>query len=164
MTYPFLNLAKIFLTIIVSLMALVPAQAASEPRAVKVCVLYFERLEHPFWAEIHRIFKHHPEAVVVPVAKPTDMIQCVLENNPEEILIFAHAFEIDSETTKLGFFFETSVQEAQQAYQKALDDTLKQYNEVISRRYYTPCSQGPRSAVACNANQKQAIKLRSILS
>ena len=130
----------------------------------KSCVLYYERQEHPFWTEIQTVFSGHPEVALISVAKPADISRCIREHNPDEILIFAHAFEIDAQTSKLGFFLPISDEQVQNNYLQAIKQLEAEHQKIVSQKYFSKCNQGPRSVVPCSDEQKKEMSLRNTLS
>jgi hypothetical protein len=83
-------------------------------RAQNLCVLFFERPEHPFFTKMQNLFQNAPHTQFIPLAKPIDFLNCV-QSQASEILIVAHSFEVSyvgSSSTKLGFFLPLSPEAA----------------------------------------------------
>lgn len=129
--------------------------------ATKACVLYYERTEHPSWSQLKNVFKDQKEAVLVPVSKPTDIVRCVMDHNPQEILIVAPSSEVDSETAKIVFFYPLTEDESRKNYKTALSKVRQSHKKILRRKDFTPCKSIPQDATTCSEIQKQELKLRS---
>lgn len=129
----------------------------------KACVLYAERKEHPFWGTFSDIFSGHPEISLVEQATPADMLDCLQNNNPTELLIFAHAFMVDGASARLGFFMEQSEQAAHQSKAEAIRE-LEKYRDVLaSEGGSRSCSFGPKAYQVCGAKQTQYRSVNRML-
>jgi hypothetical protein len=139
------------------------AKLRAPASATKACVLYYERTEHPFWKQVQKIFNSHPEVVLIENAKPVDLVKCVLQHNPQEILIFSHSFEIDSETTKLGFFLPLNEEETVKNYRKTLVALRAQHKKIVSNANFTLCNTNSERSDPCTPAQNEEMKIRSTL-
>lgn len=132
--------------------------------ATKACALYYEREEHPSWSRLQKTYKGHPEIILVPLAKPSDIVRCVLDHNPEEILIFARPLEIDSEHAQLSFFFSLNEDEALRNYRKNVASLKYQHQRIVQQKDFSYCDTGLRKAAFCSKDQREELKIRGKIS
>ncbi len=95
----------------------------------RVCVLNFEREQHPFTQKTSDYFYKNPNVDVITEATPIDFYNCVTAGY-SEIIIIAHAFQYeaaDLSKFKLGFFLRDSADVSQSKINSAIDRAEKRY-------------------------------------
>ena len=130
----------------------------------KTCVLFYEREEHPSFAKLKKQYQGHPEFILVPVAKPSDIVRCVLDHNPKEVLIIAHSHKVNSQTTQLTYFYPLTEDESIQNYSKILSSLKDQQKKITSQKSFHFCNTHPKSHETCTTSQKKEMRLRSAIA
>jgi hypothetical protein len=86
------------------------AFADAEPAALtapEICVLMYERQNHPMTKAVLDIYQNYSKASVKTEAVPLDFVRCISQG-AREIVIVAHAIEIkDPKEIRLGYFFRS---------------------------------------------------------
>lgn len=130
----------------------------------KTCVLFYEREEHPAFAKLKKQYKDHPEFILVPVAKPSDIVKCVMDHNPKEVMIMAHTHKVNASTTQLTYFYPLTEDETIQNYSRILKDLKNQHKKIVSHKNFSFCNTHPKSHVTCTTSQKKEMRLRNAIA
>lgn len=151
----FLNLIK-FILIAVLL-------SAQKSYSKDLCVLFFERPEHPFFTKMQNLFQNDPNTHFVALAQPLDFFKCV-QSQAKEILLVAHAFEVQfggGSSTKLGFFLPVDADEAETRKAQTVQILKSALAEEKARSHcFRPMDgKGPRRCPARLESLKRALRL-----
>lgn len=142
---------------------------AKDIKSNKVCLLYYERLEHPFYKKINDEIKNNPNVIFISAAKPIDIVNCVKTHNPREIIVIAHAFETEDKNLYLGFYTPTSKDVMKQKIENQFKEIIKFENQVEIDKVKSNCMNSkywPDSPTNCQTYDdylKQTLHLKSIL-
>jgi hypothetical protein len=84
---------------------LIVGRAWAEPAQVprRACILVYERAQSPIAQKVAEMFKNYRPAAVTLEARPVDIVKCI-DSGFEELVIVAHAFELQDSVTATGNF------------------------------------------------------------
>ncbi len=123
-----------------------------------LCVLNFERQEHPFTKIIDEVFLDAPidRVKLIHQAKPLDFFKCI-EENYVEIILFAHALQLDDsgEHYHLAYFQPMS--------QKEKVDLLKKQTEALHHEIREIQQRLAKGWIALELRQSLERRLRKLI-
>lgn len=109
--------------------------AGAVERDRKVCVLNFERPEHPMSGLANKLFRLVPGVTLYQMAVPTDFLKCIADRS-DEIVIMGHALEEPAKEPdkppriSLAYFRDLPCKEREQAISNVVSQLSERISEI----------------------------------
>lgn len=132
----------------------------SPANSIKTCVLFFERAEHPDLIKHKRKYSGK-KAIIIPGAQPEDLMKCVMNYNPREVILVGRTYEGKGNSSEISYFTPKSQREIDQSFKQLYRTAQAQHRKILMTKGFVPCQTGPQDLTSCRGLQKKEYALRT---